>query len=60
MDSKGSTYPEGATEDDIAFLDWLGKNGAKFPKLRWPVYSWPGQPHDGERGVLAIEVACIF
>ncbi len=49
-------YPDDATEEGIAFLEWLTNNGAKFSKLQWTVYSWPGQPHDGERGDLAIEV----
>lgn len=44
-----------ATEEDREFLSWLRENGATFPKLMWPVYRWPGQPHDGERGVLVTE-----
>jgi hypothetical protein len=36
---------------EVAFVGWLGRGGAAFPKLEWPVYEWPGQPHDGERGV---------
>ena len=38
-------------EAEAAFVDWLVAGGASFPKLEWPVYEWPGQPHDGERGV---------
>lgn len=47
--------PQEATEEDTEFLDWLVDNGATFPKLMWPVYRWPGQPHDGERGVMVTE-----
>ena len=36
---------------EAAFVAWLLEGGASFPKLEWPVYDWPGQPHDGERGV---------
>ena len=36
---------------EAAFVAWLQEGGATFPKLEWPVYEWPGQPHDGERGV---------
>ena len=38
-------------ESERAFLAWLVEGGATFQKLEWPVYEWPGQPHDGERGV---------
>ena len=43
------------TETEEKFVAWLLKNGASFPKLKWPVFSWPGQVHDGERGVQVIE-----
>ena len=33
------------------FVEWLINNGARFPKLEWPVFTWPGEVHDGERGV---------
>jgi hypothetical protein len=38
-------------EAEAGFVAWLEAGGALFPKLEWPVYDWPGQPHDGERGV---------
>jgi hypothetical protein len=37
------------------FVEWLLQNGARFPKLEWPVFSWPGEVHDGERGVRVTE-----
>ncbi|KAJ1488811.1 hypothetical protein T484DRAFT_1886782, partial [Baffinella frigidus] len=43
------------TDADKAFTAWLLEHGAAFPKLQWPVWEWPGQPHDGERGVMATE-----
>ena len=41
-------------EAEAAFVAWLTAGGATFPKLVWPVYAWPGQPHDGERGVRCV------
>jgi len=42
-------------EAEVAFVSWLQAGGAAFPKLAWPVYEWPGQPHDGERGVRCVD-----
>ncbi|EKX44656.1 hypothetical protein GUITHDRAFT_109433 [Guillardia theta CCMP2712] len=42
------------SEKEQRFLAWLREHGAKFDKLEWPVYRWPGKPHDGERGVRVI------
>jgi histone-lysine N-methyltransferase SETD3 len=39
---------------EASFVAWLLEGGASFPKLEWPVFDWPGQPHDGERGVRCI------
>jgi hypothetical protein len=40
---------------ESCFVEWLLSNGAQFPKLQWPVFSWPGEAHDGERGVRVVE-----
>lgn len=55
MSASGCAMDE-AMDNDRLFVSWLSENGASFPKLEWPVFSWPGQPHDGERGVLVTEV----
>eukprot|EP00961_Rhodomonas_salina_P297503 3937265-Rhodomonas_salina.5 len=46
---------QGIDRASAHFLAWLNHHGAQYPKLEWPVWSWPGQPHDGERGVRCTE-----